>query len=161
MYLMEDHLLLCRAATQVICNLVLADSAVKMFEGDNDRVKFLCLLCKEEDEETAMAASGALAILTSASKICCEKIFSPISWLEIMHTLVANPSPQVQHRGVVIILNVIRADESLGEKLMNTDLFDLLNGLSQLPDESRAKARQVALDCLKEAEKLRLVEKSN
>lgn len=161
MYLMEDHLMLCRASTQVICNLVMSEMAVKMFEGENDRVKFLCLLCQEEDEETAMAASGALAILTSASKVCCEKMFEPAAWLDILHTLIANPSPPVQHRGVVIVLNIIRADEALGEKLLDTDIFDLLNGLSQLPDDSRAKARQVALDCLKEAEKLRLVEKSN
>lgn len=161
LYLMEDHLLLCRAATQVICNLVMADDAVRLFEGDNDRIKFLCLLCQEEDEETAMAASGALAILTSASKVCCKKVFEPAAWLEIMRTLVANPSAQVQHRGVVVVLNVIRAEQALGERLMNTDVFDLLNGLSQLPDESRAKARQVALECLKEAEKLRLVQKSD
>lgn len=161
MYLMEDHLMLCRASAQVICNLVLSEEAVKLFEGQNDRVKFLCLLCQEEDEDTAMAASGALAILTSASKICCEKVFEPQSWLEILHTLIANPSPQVQHRGLVIILNVIRADQALGEKLLNTDIFDLLNGLSQLPDDSRDKARALASDCLKEAEKLRLVQKSN
>lgn len=161
MYLMEDHLLLSRAATQVICNLVMSEDVIKLFEGKNDRVKFLCLLCQEEDEETAMAAAGALAILTSVSKICCEKIFEPSSWLEIFHTLIANPSPSVQHRGLVIVLNVIRASTELGEKLLSTDVIDLLNGLAQLPDESRAKARAIAADCLKEAEKLQLVQKSN
>lgn len=161
MYLMEDHLLLSRAATQVICNLVLSDDVVKLFEGKNDRVKFLCLLCQEEDEETASAASGALAILTSCSKICCEKMFEPTAWLEIFHTLIANPLPAVQHRGLVIVLNVIRASTELAEKLLNTDVIDLLNGLSQLPDESRAKAREIAIECLKESEKLNLVQKSN
>lgn len=161
MYLMEDHLLLSRAATQVICNLVMSEEVIKLFEGKNDRVKFLCLLSQEEDEETATAAAGALAILTSYSKICCEKMFEPESWLEIFHTLIANPSPQVQHRGLVIVLNIIRASSELAEKLLSTDVIDLLNGLSQLPDEARAKAREVAADCLKEAEKLQLVQKSN
>lgn len=161
MYLMEDHLMLSRAATQVICNLVMSDDVVKLFEAKNDRVKFLCLLCKEEDEETASAASGALAILTSASKICCEKMFDPSSWLEIFHTLIANPSPQVQHRGMVIVLNVIRASTEVAEKLLNTDVIDLLNGLSQLPDESRAKAREIAIECLKESEKHNLVQKTD
>lgn len=160
LYLMEDHLMLSRAAVQVICNLVMSDEVVKCFEGENDRVKFLCLLCQEEDEETAVAASGALAILTSTSKICCEKMFEPTSWLEIFHALVANPSPKVQHRGLVTILNVIHADSQLAEKLLGTDMIDLLNGLSQLPDETRAKAREIAIECLKEAEKLNLVEKS-
>lgn len=160
MYLMEDHLMLSRAATQVICNLVISDEVVKMFEGKNDRVKFLCLLCQEEDEDTASAAAGALAILTSSSKICCEKMFEPNSWLEIFHTLIANPAPAVQHRGLVIVYNVIKASTELGEKLLNTDVIDLLNGLAQLPDESRAKAREIAGECLKEAEKLNLVEKA-
>lgn len=160
MYLMEDHLLLCRASTQVICNLVMSDDVVKLFEAKNDRVKFLCLLCQEEDEETAAAAAGALAILTSSSKIICEKVFEPSTWLEIFHTLIANPSPQVQHRGLVIVINVIRASSELAEKLLSTDVIDLLNGLAQLPDESRAKAREVAAECLKEAEKLNLVKKT-
>lgn len=159
-YLMEDHLLLSRAATQVICNLVCSDDVVKLFEAKNDRVKFLCLLCQEEDEETASAAAGALAILTSASKICCEKTFEPNAWLDIFHTLIANPSPQVQHRGLVVVLNVIRASTELAEKLLNTDVIVLLNGLSQLPDESRAKARQIAAECLKESEKLNLIEQT-
>lgn len=161
MYLMEDHLMLSRAAAQVICNLVISEDVVKLFEAKNDRIKFLCLLCQEEDEETATAASGALAILTSSSKICCEKMFDPNSWLEIFHTLIANPSPGVQHRGLVIVLNVIRASTELAEKLLNTDVINLLNGLSQLPDESRAKAREIAAECLKEAEKLQLVQKAN
>lgn len=161
LYLMEDHLMLSRAATQVICNLVMSDDIVKLFEAENDRVKFLCLLCQEEDEDTASAAAGALAILTSVSKICCEKTFQPVSWLEIFHTLIANPSPKVQHRGLVVILNVIRAGPELAEKLLSTDMIDLLNGLSQLPDETRAKAREIAIECLKEAEKLSLVQKSS
>lgn len=160
MYLMEDHLLLSRAATQVICNLVTSDEAVKMFEGQNDRVKFLCLLCQEEDEDTASAAAGALAILTSTNKVCCEKMFEPNSWLEIFRTLIANPSPAVQHRGLVIVHNVIAASTELAEKLLSTDVIDLLNGLSQLPDESRAKAREIAAECLKQAEKISLVEKA-
>lgn len=160
-FLMEDHLLLCRAATQVICNLVMSDEVVKVFESKNDRVKFLCLLCQEEDEETACAAAGALAILTSTSKICCEKVFEPASWLDIFHALIANPSPQVQHRGLVIILNVIRASDELAEKLLSTDMIDLLNGLAQLPDETRAKAREIAAECLKEAETRNLVQKAN
>lgn len=160
-YLMEDHLMLCRAAAQVICNLTMSESVIKLFEGKNDRVKFLTLLCQEEDEETAVAASGALAILTSNSKICCEKVFEASAWLEIFRALVANPSVQVQHRGLVIISNIIKANPDLATKLLSTDIMDLLNGLSQLPDDSRAKARAIAAECLKEAEKMSLVEKAN
>lgn len=160
LFLMEDHLLLRRAAAQVICNLVMSEDIVKMHEGANDRVKFLCLLCEEEDEETAMAAAGALAMLTSVSEKCCAKVFDPSSWLDILHTLIANPSPGVQHRGVAVIYNVINCSSELAENIFDTDIMQLLMGLSQLPDDTRAKARAMALECLKLAEKKRLIEKN-
>lgn len=159
-YLMEDHTLLCRAAAQVICNMTVSNDVVKMHEQQNDRVKFLALLCYEEDEDTAIAASGALAILTSCSNICCEKILQPEKWLEILHTLIANPSPQVQHRGVMIVLNMINSSKEIAEQIIDTDIMQLLMGLSQLPDETRAKARQIAEECLKAAEQYKLITKN-
>lgn len=160
-YLMEDHQYLKRAAAQCICNMVISQDVVKLFEKENDRVKFLALLCEEEDEETAKACAGALAMLTSVSKICCSKILMVKSWLEILHTLIANPSPDVQHRGVVIILNMINAGEEIARKLFDTDIMELLNGLSQLPDDSRAKAREVATQCLVAAsQRYHIIEKS-
>lgn len=158
-YLMENHELLCRAATQVICNMCVSEDVIKLHEKANDRVKHLTLLCMEEDEETAIATSGALAILTSASEICCKKIFEPVSWLDVLHTLIANPSAQVQHRGAVIILNMINSSQETAERLLDTDIMQLLMGLTQLPDDTRAKARQVAEECLKVAEKKRLIAK--
>ncbi|XP_015038028.1 protein unc-45 homolog B [Drosophila pseudoobscura] len=160
-YLMEDHVFLTRAAAQCICNLVMSGDVVKMFEGENDRVKFLALLCEDEDEETAMACAGALAMLTSVSEKCCEKIFAVSSWLDVLHTLIANPSPAVQHRGIVIILNMINSGEETAKKLFQTDIMELLSGLGQLPDESRAKAREVAIQCLAAAERYRIIERSD
>lgn len=156
-YLMEDHILLTRAAAQVICNMVLSDEYVRMHEGDNDRVKFLALLCEEEDEETAIACSGALAMLTSVSVKCCEKMLAPQSWLEVLHTLIANPSPEVQYRGTVIICNMIRQSKSVAEKIFETNILEMLMGLTQLNDEKRAKAIQKAYECLKAAEEMKLI----
>lgn len=160
-YLMEDHELLCRAAVQVICNMCVSDDVVKAHEKQNDRVKFLALLCQEEDEQTATAAAGALAMLTSASAVCCEKILESTQWLDILHTLVANPSAAVQHRGMIVILNMINANKELAQKLFDTDLMELLMGLTLLPDASRAKAREVAQKCLEAAEKQKLISKTD
>ena len=157
MFLMEDHLLLTRAAAQVICNMVLNEDYVKFHEGQNDRVKFLSLLCEEEDEDTAIACSGALAMLTSVSVKCCEKMLEAESWLEVLHTLVANPSPEVQHRGIVIIHNMIRQSKEVAEKVFDTDILELLMGLTQLNDEKRGKAIEEARECLKTAEKMKLI----
>uniref|UniRef100_A0A1B0FL09 Protein unc-45 homolog B n=1 Tax=Glossina morsitans morsitans TaxID=37546 RepID=A0A1B0FL09_GLOMM len=160
-YLMENHLMLTRAAAQCLCNMIMSDDVVKKFEGDNDRLKFMALLCEEEDEETAKACSGALAMLTSVSKKCCAKILEIKSWLEILHILIANPSPEVQHRGVVVILNMINAGEDITRKIFDTDIMELLNGLAQLPDDTRSKAREVAAQCLTAAERYRIIEKSD
>lgn len=159
-YLMEDHLLLTRASAQCLCNLVMSDDVVKKFEGENDRVKFMALLCEEEDEDTVKACAGSLAMLTSVSKKCVQKILQVQNWLEILHVLIANPSPEVQHRGVVVILNMINAGEDIARQLFETDIMELLSGLSQLPDETRVKARDVALQCLKAAERYKLIAKA-
>lgn len=160
-FLMEDHELLCRAAVQVLCNMCVSEDVVKAHEKENDRVKFLALLCQEEDEETATAAAGALAILTSASAVCCEKILDAQHWLDVLHTLVANPSAAVQHRGMIVILNMMNANTELAQKLVDTDLMELLMGLTLLPDASRAKAREVAQQCLEAAEKQKLISKTD
>jgi hypothetical protein len=157
-FLMEEHLMLRRAASQVLCNLCMSEDVVKKHEGDNDRVKFLALLCLEEDEDTAIACSGALAQLTAVSEKCCEKMFGPQSWLDVFHTLVANPSPAVQHRGIVVILNIIKSKKELAERIFNTDILQMLVGVTQLNDEQRAKAIETAQECLKVAEEYRLIE---
>ncbi|XP_058821902.1 protein unc-45 homolog B [Topomyia yanbarensis] len=159
-YLGEDHTLLRRASTQVICNLVQSPDVVASHEKENDRVKLLALLTQEEDEETAMAASGALAYLTAVSEKCCEKMFSPASWLEIFQTLVANPSPEVQYRGMVIIYNVVKSNKTLAERIFDTELLRMLYGATQLNDEKRAKAIEMAEKCLKIAEEYRLIEEN-
>ena len=156
-FLMEDHVLLTRAAAQTICNMVMSEEYIKMHEGDNDRVKFLALLCEEEDEETALACAGALATLTSYSVKCCEKMLDPQAWLEVLHTLIANPSPKVQFRGIVTIHNMISQSKKVAEKIFETDVMELLMGLTQLNDETRGKAIEVAFKCLKTAEKMKLI----
>lgn len=159
-YLMEDHVYLNRAAAQCICNMVSSDEVVALYEQENDRVKFLALLCQEEDEDTAKATAGALAMLTTVSKKCCEKMFDANGWLDILHTLIANPSPEVQHRGMVIILNMINSGEKTAQKLFETDIMELIMGLSKLPDDTRVKGRELAVQCLKAAEQYKIIEKN-
>ncbi|XP_053693435.1 protein unc-45 homolog B [Sabethes cyaneus] len=159
-YMAEDHVMLQRAATQVICNLVQSPDVISLHEKENDRVKLLALLTQEEDEETAKAASGALAYLTAVSEKCCEKMFSPATWIEVFQTLMANPSPDVQHRGLVIIYNIVKVSKALAEKIFDTDLLRLLYGVTQLNDEKRARAIEMAEKCLKVAEEYRLIEEN-
>ncbi|CAH1980068.1 unnamed protein product [Acanthoscelides obtectus] len=112
-YMFEDHTHLCRAAVQCMCNMTQSEEVIKMFEsGENDRVKYAVALCLDEDKETAMAAAGLLAIITGSSKKCCEKVFDSKNWLDSMHCLLANPSLDMQYRGVCVVYNIIRYVES-------------------------------------------------
>lgn len=155
--LFEEHTMLRRAATQVITNLVMSEDVVKAHEAENDRIKFLCLLCQDEDEETAIAAAGALAILTSNSKKCSERILTVSTWLEVLHCLLANPILQVQHRGIVIVYNIINSDKETAEKVIATDVMEILMALTKIEDKERKVIKEYAENCLKAAEELKLI----
>ncbi|XP_054271467.1 protein unc-45 homolog B isoform X1 [Macrosteles quadrilineatus] len=158
-YMFEEHLMLRRAATQCMTNLMLSPDIIKMYEGKNDRAKFLLLLCGEEDEDTAEAAAGALAMLTSVSKKCCKKLFEVGSWLENFQELLANPKFEMQHRGIVIMLNIIKSSKELAEKVMSTNLMELLMALSIINEEGKEKIKSIAEECLKAAEEWKIIKK--
>ncbi|CAH1980070.1 unnamed protein product [Acanthoscelides obtectus] len=160
-YMFEDHTHLCRAAVQCMCNMTQSEEVIKMFEsGENDRVKYAVALCLDEDKETAMAAAGLLAIITGSSKKCCEKVFDSKNWLDSMHCLLANPSLDMQYRGVCVVYNIISASKELTEKLMETDVMEILLAISKLtPYDGRDKIVKVAQEALEEAEKWGVIKK--
>ncbi|KAJ9593464.1 hypothetical protein L9F63_014993 [Diploptera punctata] len=129
-YMYEEHEMLKRAATQVMTNLMMSPDVVKIYEGNNDRTKFLTLLCSEEDEETSKAAAGALAVLTSTN---------------------------IQHRGVVIVCNIMQSCKEVAEKLIETDVMEILLALSMMQEND--KVRQYAAEALKAAEEWKLIKK--
>ncbi|XP_044739073.1 protein unc-45 homolog B [Chrysoperla carnea] len=161
-FMYEEHTMLCRAATQVITNMVSSPDVVKIYEGDNDRTKYLLVLCGDEDKDTAFAASGALATLTAVSEKCCKKIFELKSWLENIHCLLANPNSEIMYRGVYIVNNLINSSKEVAEKLIDTDVMEILMALTRLGDaafEGVDKVRKLANEALKSAEKWNLIKK--
>ncbi|XP_030754839.1 protein unc-45 homolog B [Sitophilus oryzae] len=161
-YLYEDHVMLSRAAIQCMCNLAQSEDIVqRYFEGENDRVKFVVACCLDEDKDTAMAAGGLLAILTSFSKNCCEKIFESKNWLEAMQCLLANQISSLQYRGVCIISNIVNSGKELAEKLMETNILEIIFALKCVPDEdgSKKKIVQVVEEILQVCEKYGIVKK--
>ncbi|XP_011555824.2 protein unc-45 homolog B [Plutella xylostella] len=158
-YLYEDHLMLQRAAVQCICNLVQSEDVVKMYEGDNDRTKFLYILCQDEDEDTAMAAAGALCVLTSVSKICCRKLLDVGPWLETLRCLLANPKTEIQYRGTFMLNNIIKRDKDIAAKIFDTDVMEILMALTKLETPEHAKIKELAQKCLDTAEKMGVIRK--
>nr|CAI5817257.1 unnamed protein product [Callosobruchus analis] len=160
-YMFEDHTHICRAAVQCMCNMSQSEEVIKLVEtGENDRVKYAVSLCLDEDKDTAMASAGLLAILTGSSKKCCEKVFDSKNWLDCMHCLLANPSLDMQYRGVCVVYNIISASKELTQKLMETDVMEILLAISKLtPYDGRDKIVKVAGEALNEAEKWGVIKK--
>lgn len=156
-YMYEDHDMLRRAATQVINNLIMCDETIKYFEQENDRVKYLVILCQDEDEDTCLAAAGALAMLTSVSTKACEKIFDANDWAEILRFLLANPKLEVQHRGVVIVLNMMKSAKDIAAKLVETDIMEILMALTKTDSEKDKKVKNLAAEALGAAADWKLI----
>ncbi|XP_011306994.1 protein unc-45 homolog B [Fopius arisanus] len=158
-YMFEQHEMLQRAATQVINNLVMCEDTIKYFEGDNDRIKYLVILSEDEDVDTSLAASGALAMITSMSIKACNKIFDSKNWLETLRFLLGNPNPEIQHRGVVIVVNMISSAKEIATKVIVTDIMEILMAITKSEDVKNPKVKEIAQGALEAAAKWELIEK--
>ncbi|XP_068623400.1 protein unc-45 homolog B [Battus philenor] len=158
-YMFEDHVMLQRAATQCICNLLQSEEVIKTYEGNNDKCKFLYLLCQEEDTDTVKAAAGALCILTSVSKICCRKLLDCQVWLESLRCLLANPDKEIQYRGAYMLYNIVSGDKDIAVRIFETDVMEILMALTKLEDPELYRTSELAQKCLDAAESMGLIRK--
>ena len=159
-YMYEDHEMLQRASTQVINNLMMCEDTIKYYEQENDRVKYLVILCENEDLDTSMAASGALAMLTSVSIKSCIKIFDTKDWLESLRYLLANPNSDLQHRGIVIVLNMMKSTKEVATRVIETDIMEILMALTKSDTVQNKNIKQLAAEALEAAAKWELIRKS-
>ncbi|XP_018318631.1 protein unc-45 homolog B [Agrilus planipennis] len=160
-YIYEDHEMLKRAATQVTTNLCMSPDVQKMFEGENDKLKYLILLCQEEDLETVLAASGAIAILTGNSEKCCKKMFECGGWLDSLRALLANTNNNVRYRGVSIIRNMMESSQEVAEKIIATDIMEILMALLKLEEDGIKNVKPAIEKALKAAEKWGIIKKND
>ncbi|XKL64377.1 hypothetical protein PGB90_004463 [Kerria lacca] len=159
-YLFEDHVHLRRAATQCITNLAMSPKLVKLYEDDNDKFKFIFLLCGEEDEETSKAACGAVAILTVSSQKCCDKIFKIKNWLDIFRQILAHPNTDIQLRAIVIVQNILESKKENAEELMSSQVMEILMALSIIHEDNKNKVREQAENCLKKAKDMNIIKEN-
>ncbi|CAK6970511.1 protein unc-45 homolog B [Scomber scombrus] len=160
-YMFEDHDQIRQAATECMCNLVsLKKVQERYLEDGNDRLKLLVLLCGEDDDDLQVAAAGALAMLTSAQKKLCAKITLVTSqWLEILQRLCLHPNPNIQHRGLVIVYNMLDCDDSdVAKKVIECEILEILSVVGKAEDNpKRQQAIDVARTCLVKAMDLGLI----
>ena len=127
----EEHELIRRAATEALCNMVSLEEVRKRFYGDDvERVKLWTLFAGEEDEKLALAASGGLAQLSTDSKIS-EKIMQVGSGLNILKELLGSTNPELQHRGMYILANMVEAGPQLAEKILDEEFLEIFMAFAQ------------------------------
>ncbi|CAL9708265.1 unnamed protein product [Knipowitschia caucasica] len=150
-YMFEQNEKIREAATECMCNLVTCKEVQERYLQDgNDKLKLLVLLCGEEEEKLQVAAAGALAMLTAAQKKLCKKMtLVTAQWLEILQRLCINQNPDIQHRGIVIVYNMLNSDDmELCQRLMETELLEILSVVGKAADNPK---RQAAINAARES----------
>ncbi|XP_057693459.1 protein unc-45 homolog A [Corythoichthys intestinalis] len=152
-YMFEEHDLVRAAATECICNLILSTEVQKLFLATgNDRLKLLVLYCGEEDERLRKAAAGSLAMLTADQPELCARITTTTThWLEILQALLLSEISDLRHRGAVIIFNMMQAEKSLAETLIESEVLEILSVLAKGGQSTPEPASKVAQNCLEKA----------
>ncbi|KAH7969281.1 hypothetical protein HPB52_016476 [Rhipicephalus sanguineus] len=164
-YCYEDHVMLKRAATQCILNLMQSEEASLTIQNyllvQCDRVKYLTLCLEDEDYDTALAAAGALAMLTSVSTEACRKVVEVKDWEDIFGGLAAHQNEGLQHRGICILHNLVHSTREVAEKLVDTKVLEVLLAVSQIEGTASSETvKKLAQETLKKAEEWKLIEKS-
>uniref|UniRef100_A0A668AW86 Unc-45 myosin chaperone A n=1 Tax=Myripristis murdjan TaxID=586833 RepID=A0A668AW86_9TELE len=152
-YMFEEHELVRAAATECMCNMVLSTEVQKLFLATgNDRLKLLVLYSGEEDERLRKAAAGTLAMLTAEQPELCARIPATTThWLEILQALLLSEIVDLRHRGVVIVHNMMQADKSLAETLMESEALEILSVLAKGGEAGPNPASKIAQHCLDKA----------
>ncbi|KAM7010339.1 protein unc-45 homolog A isoform 2-T2 [Passerculus sandwichensis] len=147
-YMFEEHELIRLAATECMCNMAMSKEVQEMFLAEgSDRLKLMVLYSGEEDEKLRRAASGTLAMLTTLHPPICKRIPQvTVHWLEILQALLLSPSAELQHRGAVVVMNMMAAAREVAEQLIASEMLEILSVLAKDKDKPRvAQAAQESL----------------
>ena len=56
-------------------------------------------------------------------------------WLEILQALLLSPSQELQHRGAVVVLNMVEASREIASTLMESEVLEIREEMRRLPPE--------------------------
>ncbi|NWT06794.1 UN45A protein, partial [Mionectes macconnelli] len=136
-YMFEEHELIRLAATECMCNMAMSKEVQELFLAEgSDRLKLMVLYSGEEDEKLRRAASGTLAMLTALHPPICKRIPQvTVHWLEILQALLLSPSAELQHRGAVVVMNMMAAAREVAEQLIASEMLEILSVLAKDKDK--------------------------
>uniref|UniRef100_A0A669PKM0 Protein unc-45 homolog A n=1 Tax=Phasianus colchicus TaxID=9054 RepID=A0A669PKM0_PHACC len=159
-YMFEEHELIRLAATECMCNMAMSKEVQELFlDEGSDRLKLMVLYSGEEDEKLRRAASGTLAMLTALHPPVCKRIPQvTVHWLEILQALLLSPSAELQHRGAVVVMNMMAAAREVAEQLIASEMLEILSVLAK--DKDKPRVAQAAQESLERAVAYGLIEPS-
>lgn len=70
-------------------------------------------------------------------------------WLEILQSLLFSPCTELQHRGMVVVRNMMAADREVAMKLMESEMLEILSVATRAED--KPQVAQLAQECLAHA----------
>lgn len=153
--LLSSNVLVQRAATELICNLMASPSCVVKFAGGSkvaaNRIHMLLALADMDDLATRRAAAGALAML-SEWDAAAEAIVSRDKGIAILLELCTESSEEMRYRGVACIHNIVFAAGKIGkmgkQKVQAGGGFVIFK--TMLRDSRDHRVISLGAECLKE-----------
>lgn len=117
--LLSTNVLIRRAATQLVCNLVNHPKGIELFADGSPaaarRFHMLLAMADVEDKETRKAAGGALAGVTQFEG-AVEEVLKRDRGVEILLGLCEDEDEEIVHRGVVCVMNVVGIEGDVGHR---------------------------------------------
>lgn len=131
--LLNDNALLQRAATELVCNLVVCDKGAEKFipaqknPSATSRLHLLLALADVEDVNTRRAAGGALVMLTDFEEVCGA--FGEVErGVERVGRMVEDGDEDCGFRGVVCVRNlIVNGGKEIRTKVKESGVVGKLN----------------------------------
>ncbi|KND94349.1 Ring assembly protein 3 [Tolypocladium ophioglossoides CBS 100239] len=120
--LLSSNHLVCKAAVELVCNLMQAPEGVVLYADGSPqargRLHILLALADAEDEGTRSAAGGALASLTGYESVVLAVVHRERG-VKVVLGMCNDAAEGLRHRGVVTVYNMVMADGQTGELARN------------------------------------------
>ena len=145
--LLSNNVMIQRAATQLVCNLVNCAKGIELFADESAaaarRLHILLAMADVEDRETRKAAGGALASVTQFDG-AVQAILARERGAEILLELCSDDDEDIVHRGLVCIMNVVSMESPIGQesqaKIRSLDGVEILEAIAQTAKNSQIRA---------------------
>ena len=101
-----------RAATEALCNLVFHDAVFNLVTIENSQLLAIMVALSDDDDfATSRAASGFIATI-SAEKCIILGLLKQKRFIEIFESLLVSSYPEIQHRAIETVKNIVLAGYS-------------------------------------------------